>query len=72
MAQSSLPAFSLSAFPQLLTQLMQHEIARVDQVLTEAPVLRCSICSTVDSDATRIASVGGEPFCFHCAQECAG
>lgn len=72
MAQTNLPAFSLSAFPQLITNLMRHEIARVDQVLTDVPVLRCSVCHTPDSDATRIATVGGQPFCFHCAQECAG
>jgi hypothetical protein len=69
-AQNSLPAFPLSQFPQLLTELVRHEIARVDRVLN--PVLHCSICGTPDSDACRIATIGGEPFCFHCAMECCG
>lgn len=84
MSQSNIPAFPSSAFPQLLTNLMQREINRVDQIMSarynvpaataeqKSLVLRCSLCHVPDSETAKVATVGGEPFCYHCAQEVCG
>jgi hypothetical protein len=32
--------------------------------------VKCSMCGAEDSEQVKIRLISGEPFCYHCAEEC--